>query len=198
MMFTRVICSLTILAISMAGCSSANHLAALSPTPTPSPTPQAPRVGNIAPDFTLDTLDGTQKVHLGDFQGKAVLLFFWAITCPPCVKELPIIQKFYAKQQTAHKHSSVLAVNIDRVDDFVKVSALQQQLGLTYPIIVDDHLQMRTSYHVINVPVSYFIDRQHIIRSIVSTPLNDTLLRTFPTGDASARLLLGSRDIAAF
>jgi len=183
-MVTRTLIALAlagIVTISLAGCVSANRPNSLPPTatlaPIPSPTPQAPRVGNSAPDFTLDNLDGTQKVHLSDFRGKAVLLHFWAITCPPCVKELPIIQRFYAQQQAAGKDFVVLAVDIDDVTNFVKVARLRQQLSLTYSILVDDHFSAQPLYQVTDVPVSYFIDRQGFIRSILKGPLDDATLR---------------------
>lgn len=89
------------------------------------------------------------------------------------------MQKFYAQQQAAHKDVVVLAIDTDRVGDFVKVSALQQQLGLTYPIVVDDHFQARMRYQVSDVPVAYFVDHQHVIRSVVSGPLNEAVLNKF-------------------
>ena len=70
----------------------------------------------------------------------------------------------------------VLAVDIDQVDDFVNVATLQQRFGLTYPILVDDHFQARTSYQITDVPLAYFLDRQHIIRSIVAGSLDETVL----------------------
>lgn len=67
----------------------------------------------MAPEFALQTLDGTRTVQLSDFRGQPVLLFFWAITCSACVKEQPIIQRFYAQQQAAGKPLIVLGVDID-------------------------------------------------------------------------------------
>src|SRR5947209_15000562 len=91
LMGTRLLLTLTVAAmvvIGTAGCSSAPHPHALAPTGTPAlrpsltpALPRAPRVGDVAPDFALDTLDGTGIVHLSDFRGQPLLLIFWAVTC---------------------------------------------------------------------------------------------------------------------
>ena len=191
-MVTRILLTLAmvcIVAISMAGCSSAPHSGTLASTGTPTlrpsltPSPRrSPRVGDVAPDFALDTLDGTRKIHLSDFRGKPVLLLFWATTCSPCVKELPVIQQFFVQQQAAGKQMVVLSVDLDYVSNFVKVARLQQQLGLTYSILVDDHFQARSSYQITDVPIAYFIDRQHFIRSIVPGFLDDATLDKAASG----------------
>jgi len=172
-----------IVVISLGGCSSASrsdvHASNSTPTLHPSLAPstsQAPRVGDSAPDFALSTLDGTRTVHLSDFRGQAVLLNFWTITCSTCVKEQSTLQRFYAQQQAVGKQMAVLGVDLDQVNNFVNVATLQQSLGLTYPILVDDHFQVRISYQITNVPLAYFLDRQHIIRSIVAGPLDETEL----------------------
>ena len=192
LMVTRILLTLTVAAmvvIGTGGCSSASHPSVLAPTGTPAlrpsltpSPPRAPRVGDGAPDFALYTLDGTRIVHLSDFRGQPILLLFWAITCSPCVKEQPVIQRFYAQQQAAGKPLIVLGVDLDKVTDFVKVARMQQTLGLTYPILVDDHFQARTSYQITDVPLAYFLDRQHVIRSIVPGSLNETILHKQASG----------------
>src|SRR5947207_2801168 len=47
---------------------------------------------------------------------------------------------------------------------------------LTYPILVDDHFRARISYQINAVPLAYFLDRQHVIRSIVAGSLTDMVL----------------------
>ena len=92
------------------------------------------------------------------------------------LKELPVIQKFYVQQQAAGKQVIVLGVDLDQVGNFMKVATVQRHLGLTYPILVDDHFQTRSSYQITDVPLAYFLDRQHLIRSIVPGPLSETIL----------------------
>ena len=47
-----------------------------------------------APQFTLPDINGNQ-VSLSDFEGKVVILDFWATWCPPCVKEVPHFIELY-------------------------------------------------------------------------------------------------------
>ena len=51
-----------------------------------------------APDFTFTDLDGSTH-KLSDFQGKIVLIDFWATWCPTCVKEFPAITDFVESQK---------------------------------------------------------------------------------------------------
>lgn len=53
---------------------------------------------------------------------------------------------------------------------------MQQRLGLTYLILVDDYFQARSRYQNPEVPLAYFLDRQHVIRSLVPGPLDQTVL----------------------
>ena len=42
--------------------------------------------------------------------------------------------------------------------------------------LVDDHFQARTLYQVSDVPIAYVLDRQHVIRALVTGPLDETIL----------------------
>ncbi len=62
-----------------------------SPTITP-----ANLVGEAAPDVTFDLPDG-KKLSLKSFQGRPVLLDFWATWCAPCVASFPSLTRLYAE-----------------------------------------------------------------------------------------------------
>jgi len=56
--------------------------------------PSVARVGEPAPDFKLQNLDG-QYISLSDLRGKPVLLNFWATWCKFCRDEMPYLQQVY-------------------------------------------------------------------------------------------------------
>ena len=54
--------------------------------------PSGPAVGTIAPDFKVQNLVTGEDVTLSSQHGKVVILTFWASWCPPCKRELPILE----------------------------------------------------------------------------------------------------------
>jgi peroxiredoxin len=131
-------------------------------------------VGNVAPDFTLTSLDGKQ-VSLSEFRGKPIMLNFWYSTCPGCLAEMPGMQRFYSAQRAAGKDFVILGVN--SVDDAQTAQQFAQQYGLTYSLALDNNQHVATLYHLTATPTSYFIDRQGIIRSVVVGPVDETSLQ---------------------
>jgi len=57
-----------------------------------------PEIGNLAPDFQLDNLDG-ESVSRSDFRGKLVLMNFWTSWCPPCRSEMLFIQDIFTDKK---------------------------------------------------------------------------------------------------
>jgi peroxiredoxin len=131
-------------------------------------------VGNVAPNFTLTTLDGKQ-VSMSQFRGKPVMLNFWYSTCPGCLAEIPGMQRFYSAQQAAGKDFVILGVN--SVDDAQTAQQFAQQYGLSYSLALDNNQQVATLYNLTATPTSYFIDRQGIIRSVVVGPVDASTLQ---------------------
>lgn len=147
---------------------------AVSPTPSSPGTTIGLQIGDVAPNFTLTSLDGKQ-VSLSQFRGKPVMLNFWYSTCPGCLTEIPGMQRFYSAQRAAGKDFVILGVN--SVDDTQTAQQFVQQYGLTYSLALDNNQQVATLYNLTATPTSYFIDRQGIIRSVVVGPVDASTLR---------------------
>lgn len=128
--------------------------ASASAAPPPGPGP-APVVGAPAPDFTLQSLDG-QAVALSDYRGQVVLLNFWATWCEPCKLEMPAFDE--VQQSVGPQGLQVLAVNFD--EPAAEVQAFQDELGLTFPLLLDPGAVVQRLYRVVGYPTSYWIDRE--------------------------------------
>lgn len=121
------------------------------------------KIGAKAPNFSLKTLDGKQ-VELSDYEGKKVMLNFWATWCPPCKKEMPDMEKY---TQQAGDDVVVLAVNIDPEND---VQAFVEDNGITFTIPLDSQSAknpVNERYKILSIPTTYFIDKEGIIRNKV-------------------------------
>ena len=137
----------------------------------------SPREGFLAPDFSLDTLDGN-KVTLSELRGTVVVINFWATWCLPCREETPTLQKSYEQ----YKDSGVLILGVDLTnqDSMNDVSAFVQEFKLSYPILLDrDGSVSNTLYQIKGLPSTFFVDREGIIRTVlVGGPMSETFIRS--------------------
>ena len=136
----------------------------------------APRAGFLAPDFTLQTLDG-ETVSLASLRGQAVLVNIWASWCAPCRAEMPAMQRVY--EEYKDQGLVVLAVNSTVQDTAASAKAFIAEFGLTFPILLDVDGAATGLYQVHALPSSFFIGRDGIIVEVViGGPMSETLLRT--------------------
>ena len=102
---------------------------------------EAVRLGSPAPDFTLTDLAG-ELYTLSDHLGQVVLINFWTTWCPPCIEEMPALQEAYDRYR--EQGFVVLGINWTEDDDREQIEPFIQELELTFPILLDIEVLLRS------------------------------------------------------
>ncbi len=115
-----------------------------------------------APDFKLTSLDG-KEVSLSDYKGKVILVNFWATWCPPCLAEMPDLNKLYVNYKD--KGLQILGLSISsRARDIPKKV---KQSGVTYPILLESEPVAAKFGGFGAIPQTFIIDKNgKIVHSI--------------------------------
>ncbi len=125
-------------------------------------------VGRPAPDFKLPDLDG-KVASLSDYRDKVVLVNIWATWCPPCVDEMPSLEKLYQKLKS--ENFQILAVSIDAAGADT-VAPFMIKNNLTFPALVDPQGTTRNIFKTTGVPESFIINRQGLLIKKIIGPLD--------------------------
>jgi cytochrome c-type biogenesis protein len=121
-------------------------------------------IGSFPPDFTLAGDDG-QTVTLSELRGQPVLVNFWATWCVPCRVEMPA---FEAAHQ-ANSGLQILALNYGQtVED---VAAYRAEMGVTFPLLVDESMEVGDTYGVKGIPSTFLIGADGRIAAVHYGPL---------------------------
>ena len=133
----------------------------------PQPTAGAPQIsiagletGGKAPGFELVAADGTM-VGLADYLGDVVLINFWATWCAPCRTEMPLLQSTF--ESFRDQGFIVLGIDFDESADLV--ASFGEELGLTFPLLLDPGGKIQQQYKVRGYPTTVVLDREGLIRS---------------------------------
>ncbi len=105
-----------------------------------------------APDFSLTDLWGN-KLDLASYQGKVVLLNFWATWCGPCRTEIPL----FIDLQNKYRNSGLQIIGISLDDDDEAVRAYYRQFRMNYPVAVGDASLAERYGGILGLPVSFII-----------------------------------------
>ncbi len=124
------------------------------------------QVGLHAPDFTLSLVDGS-TVSLSDYQGKVVLLNFWASWCEPCVEEMDEFQAYYVEHSD---EAVILAVDYRESADIVTQFVAENEL--TFPVALDLDGTVADLYRINHYPTNMIIDAEGIIHAIPLEPMD--------------------------
>jgi thiol-disulfide isomerase/thioredoxin len=143
--------------------------------------PAVLRPGDPVPNFTLQTLDG-KPVTFSSLQGQAVVLNFWATWCPPCRRELPLLEA--VQKEYSARGVTIAGINLDEPVDLVRTYV--RSAGVTYPIWVDPRAaepgfkgtrELYNQFGGVGLPTTFFIDANGVIRDSYIGELNRAFLQ---------------------
>jgi thiol:disulfide interchange protein DsbD len=156
--------------------------AGISPTPA-SPGTGGAVVGNPAPGWQLNDLDG-KRVALGDYRGKkGVLMAFFATWCAACMEEVPSLITF----QSQYKDRPVELIGVDYDQPAHVVQRFAEARKVNYPLLLDPGGTVATAYGMVGIPTFVGIDAAGVIRymdNVLPGDL-DALVRQLEAGGAA-------------
>ena len=135
------------------------------------PASSAAQVGERAPDFQLQNLDG-QTISLGDLRGKPVLVNFWTTWCPPCRSEMPFLQQIYEEWSD----TGLVLLAVDSGESQARVKEFLETRSLSLPVLLDTDNRVAQKYNIRGIPTTFFIDRDGIIQ--------EKIVGAFPSKEA--------------
>jgi len=121
-----------------------------------------------------------ETVSLAKYQGKVVLLNFWATWCPPCIKEMPSMQRL--QEHFSKEDFEIVAINAG--EDSVAVSSFLLELDteLTFTILLDEKNRSFNEFNIRGLPMTLLFDKQG---QLVETILGD---REWDSADSKAMI----------
>jgi len=126
-----------------------------------------------APAARLPVLGRSGRASLADYRGKVVVMNFWASWCPPCVKELPLLER--TQRSLQNRGATVLGVNIqDTTEDAL---GYVRRFDLTYPSLRDVDRNFARKFGTNAYPETFVLDRDGRITALRRGPVDPAWLK---------------------
>jgi cytochrome c biogenesis protein CcmG, thiol:disulfide interchange protein DsbE len=126
-----------------------------------------------APALELPRLGAGSTARLADWQGKVVVLNFWASWCGPCRDESPMLERWH--RRLTRQGGTVLGVNVEDVTSDAR--AFIRRYGLTYPMLRDGEGSSAEPFEVLGYPETIVIDRRGRIAAALRGPVDEAFMR---------------------
>ena len=105
-------------------------------------------------DLVVKDMNGA-SVRLADYQGKVILLNFWATWCGPCEAEIPELVNTYAEYKD--RGVVILGISIDDTADTLRAYAAKKRMD--YPVLLMQDDVDQAYGPIFGVPITFFIGR---------------------------------------
>lgn len=125
------------------------------------PTPQTSIAIKILPQqlpaFTLKDVEGIARSS-SEWDGRILIVNFWASWCPPCLEEIPTLVRF----QDRHRSQGVQVVGV-AVDNPDQAKAFIRDQGINFPVLIGDddaiELGKRMGNRIATLPYTAIFDK---------------------------------------
>lgn len=142
----------------------------------------SPLIGQQVPDLTLETIDAGEAVSLRAMAGNISVINFWASYCFPCREEHGLLTEAAVQFGDVNFLGVVWNDTPDRANEFL------DELGHTYPQVLDPDLRGAISFGVFGPPETYFVDTAGTIVAKITGALRPGVLE-----DTLNQIILGER-----
>jgi thiol-disulfide isomerase/thioredoxin len=148
-------------------------------------------INNPAPEFALPLLRLTQgsdgqaggqpesqpdvKADIKAYRGRWVFLNFWATWCPPCVAEMPELQKLY-DGGFGNDPAQITVLTVNKGEDADTVRGFMEKFDLSLPVAMDSQSLVSGQYVVAQLPITVLIDPEGVVRYQHIGALDATLI----------------------
>lgn len=116
-------------------------------------------VGTDCPEFSLSNIWG-DRINSHDLRGKVVILNFWESWCPPCKKEMPLLEELF---QNVFE-SEVQLITITKDEE--KALRVVEENGYSFPVLIDDQAQLAKQLKVSSIPRTFVLDTRGVVRAV--------------------------------
>ncbi len=139
-------------------------------------------LGGPAPDIAMTDFGG-ERFELSDYEGKPLVVNFWASWCPNCVAEMPDFEKVHRATR-----GEIEFLGINQSDATEPARDLAHETGVTYRLAEDPQGEIFQAFNAGGMPTTVFIDASGNVVDVVTGQLSrETLIeyieRSFPDHD---------------